>query len=79
MAAVAVLEAELAGNFIMKEEKNLLKLISFHYYFDKDTKKTVNNNMEETHLNLDIMKQSLKLSLSGINFKLTSRNIASYN
>jgi hypothetical protein len=45
----------------------------------KDTKKTVNNNMEETHLNFDIMKQSLKLSLSGINFKLTSRNIASYN
>ncbi|XP_046448024.1 uncharacterized protein LOC124196833 isoform X2 [Daphnia pulex] len=29
-----------------------------------ETKKTVSNNMEETHLNFDIMKQSLKLSLS---------------
>ncbi len=79
MAAVAVLEAELAGNFTNERGKEFFKLIFFHFYFDKDTKKTVNNNMEETHLNLDIMKQSLKLSLSGINFKLTSRNIASYN
>jgi hypothetical protein len=35
MAAVAVLESELAGNFTNEIRKEFFKLIFFHFYFDK--------------------------------------------
>jgi hypothetical protein len=69
-------KAEFAGNFTTRKITKIKNnLIPFYVYCDTGIRDTVYKHMEETHLNLDMLKESI----AGKNVETLTQNIEIYN